>query len=595
MKKIIPILLAIAVLYVALVGVLVSTLVFQLRAAYIHVRAHRFVEGANIAPRITNTFGFFDTATLRLVHNEVVLAKQVTQTIQHDLICADDGMNYFRSATTQSIDSAKTFSPDMWENMRACVRESKQTLQDVQKHRTVFGLLPKNIKDAMMKFQTSSADIDKALTLFPEFMKKPNSQYLVLLQNNMELRPTGGFLGSFAVINLEYGNIKSIDVQDIYVPDGQLKGYVPPPAPVAKYLFQTGGWHLRDANWDPDFPTAAQTLQWFFNKGGYAQNDGIIATNFSLFQQILDVMGPIYLPDYGQTVSAENMYGFTQVQTEQSFFPGSIQKQSILGNIARAVLRDLPQLSPEKQLRIFQIMLQSLNSKDMMIWMKDSEKQSSIKEVGWDGGVRELKCSSENCIADNLFIVEANVGINKTNCCVDRLASYDVWIAEDGSVTTTLELAYDNHNPGKVLPPRTYGGGYSVYLRMLKNTPFTLTSIERDGVLIPQSDITRTPRSSSTLQEYGFQTLVNGGEKGVVLARFESPQRVDLTQAVVYTLLVQRQSGLLTNEYTIRFHYPPSVTVSLQDEHEEKSGVVEMKKTIKENTYIQVTINPIAQ
>src|SRR3989344_4920181 len=86
--------------------------------------------------------------------------------------------------------------------------------------------------------------------------------------------------------------------------------------------------------------------------------------------------------------SAENIYGFTQVQTEKSFFPGSIQKQSILGNVARAVLRGLPQLSAEKQLRIFQIMLQSLNSKDMMIWMKDSKKQSRVKEVGWDGGVR---------------------------------------------------------------------------------------------------------------------------------------------------------------------------------------------------------------
>jgi len=237
-----------------------------------------------------------------------------------------------------------------------------------------------------------------------------------------------------------------------------------------------------------------------------------------------------------------------------------------------------------------------LNKNKAIEWAKEliklevyilDKKQSYLIEK-----VNLKKCSLKNCIVDNLFVVEANVGINKTNCCVDRLASYDVWIAEDGSVTTTLELAYDNHNPGEVLPPRTYGGGYSVYLRMLKNTPFTLTSIERDRVLISQSDITRTPRSSSTLQEYGFQTLINGGEKGVVLARFESPQRVDLTKTVVYALLIQRQPGLLTNEYIVRFHYPPSVTVSLQDEHEEKSGVVEVKKIIKENTQIQVVIHP---
>ena len=84
-----------------------------------------------------------------------------------------------------------------------------------------------------------------------------NNTFIVLLQNNWELRPSGGFMGSYALVQFENNVLKDISVQDIYVPDGQIQGHVNPPKPVLQ-AFQQGFWRLRDANWDPDFQKSAE-------------------------------------------------------------------------------------------------------------------------------------------------------------------------------------------------------------------------------------------------------------------------------------------------------------------------------------------------
>src|SRR3989344_6988876 len=56
-----------------------------------------------------------------------------------------------------------------------------------------------------------------------------NKTYIVLLQNNRELRPSGGFMGSYARFKVQGSGLKEFTVQDIYVPDGQIAGHIDPP------------------------------------------------------------------------------------------------------------------------------------------------------------------------------------------------------------------------------------------------------------------------------------------------------------------------------------------------------------------------------
>src|SRR5579859_7780532 len=85
-------------------------------------------------------------------------------------------------------------------------------------------------------------------------------RYVILFQNSEELRATGGFMGSYALVELQNGRLTKLDIQDIYQPDGQFYGFVEAPPGVKDYLSSGKGLRLPDANWSPDFPTSAAAI-----------------------------------------------------------------------------------------------------------------------------------------------------------------------------------------------------------------------------------------------------------------------------------------------------------------------------------------------
>ena len=136
-----------------------------------------------------------------------------------------------------------------------------------------------NLNFGVIKFCGGSLpfvkQIDKMLT----------GKYVVLLQNNYELRATGGFVGSYAVVDFKNGI--NVYVKDIYDADGKLPGHVEPPYPIQEAFLQ-GWWKLRDSNWKVDYPSAAADINWFLEQGGEKNIDGIIAVNMELFKKWLD-------------------------------------------------------------------------------------------------------------------------------------------------------------------------------------------------------------------------------------------------------------------------------------------------------------------
>lgn len=429
-----------------------------------------------------------------------------------------------------------------------------------------------------MQVEQVISDTRKLFDLGDIFFAQETSQgektYLVLLQNNMELRPTGGFLGSYAKVTLVDGGLRDIKIEDIYVPDGALKGYVKPPAPVEEYLYQSGGWKLRDANWDPDFPTSAETVRWFYEQATHEHVDGIIGTNLGVLQNILDVTGPIPLPDYGKDISSENVYAVVQAETEQNFFPGATNKTAVLGSVWRNLRLTVENMDIGRRLALLHAVIDSLEYGETMIWMEDPNSETKAVSLEWGGKVRSdsAVCFEQNCIADYLYVVESNVGINKTNCCINRTATYGVAVREDGYVETTLLLDYNNTNDVTPNPPISYGGGYLNYLRILKNFSFTSKAFRIGGTTVRNVITERS--SDRVVYADGFLVDVPGKEERTVTAMHVSTSPLNLSSEGAYMLFVQKQPGLATNMYDI--------TISLPD------GVV-----FEDGTRVQRAIQPI--
>ncbi len=176
-----------------------------------------------------------------------------------------------------------------------------------------------------------------------------NKNILVLFENNNELRPTGGFMGTFGSMEIRDGAIGKINVSSIYDLDGQLIPVIQPPQPV---LNLGGRWYLRDSNWFADFPFSAEKISQFYEMEGGETPDLIIAMTPDLIIDWLKIVGPVSLPNYGLTLTADNFVEQTQAQsTLSNNLPTNSPKQvfvdlvpSRLHKLCSACKAHLPQI-----------------------------------------------------------------------------------------------------------------------------------------------------------------------------------------------------------------------------------------------------------
>ena len=131
-------------------------------------------------------------------------------------------------------------------------------------------------------------------------------RYLVLTQDPAELRPTGGFIGSYGIIVFDRGSMTDHRFEDV-VPLDYPWDYprIEPPQQLADYLLGAQQpWQFADANWSPDFPTSARdALQLYTNESGDAEIDGVIGITTYTIDEILKVTGPVEVPDYDVTIA----------------------------------------------------------------------------------------------------------------------------------------------------------------------------------------------------------------------------------------------------------------------------------------------------
>jgi hypothetical protein len=147
--------------------------------------------------------------------------------------------------------------------------------------------------------------------------KQMDKRYLLVFQNNAEKRASGGFMGSFAVVDMSKGEIKNILVPKggTYDTEAGLSEKVVAPEPL--WLLNPL-WHLWDANWWPNWPTTAKKIEWFYEKSNGPTVDGVISLTPTVIERLLTVTGPIDMSkDYGVIISADNFWQVTQTFSEQ--------------------------------------------------------------------------------------------------------------------------------------------------------------------------------------------------------------------------------------------------------------------------------------
>lgn len=340
---------------------------------------------------------------------------------------------------------------------------------------------------------TSARDLfayaQKLMTVYPRISGFRSSQsYLVLFQNSSELRPTGGFIGSVGLATLENGALSEFSIEDVYALDGQLKGHVDPPKPIAELLGQEH-WYLRDSNWSPDFKESAARAAWFYEKETGKKVDGVIGINIPVIVGLLKATGPITLPDYNDRITEENFFGKSLYYTQSNFFPGSTQKRDFLGSLARAIITKITSDKDTNLIGLFKALTDGIAQRDVQVQFMQSDLQSLIEYYGWGGRVyASHDCPGvvqANCLMDPLLLSESNMSVSKVNNFIHHSGLREIVLSPEGEISESF--SYTIQNAVSVLNDpnlKGVGGPYQAYIRFILPKDSLVNTITVDGAVV---------------------------------------------------------------------------------------------------------------
>jgi hypothetical protein len=363
-----------------------------------------------------------------------------------------------------------------------------------------------------------------------------HSRYLLVFQNTDEVRATGGFIGSYAVLDFGAREPLRFEIRDMYDPSG-IGMTLPSPPGQKEYLSEGKGLKLIDANWSPDFPTSAQTiLSYFANLPGDPQDfDGVIAVPLSTVEKLVALIGEIYLPDSQKNISGENLAAFLRADRAQ-FFPGSQDKAQALQASYTALRLKVGQLNGDDWRRIAQAIIDQKLWQDIQIYSLEPRVQHKVEKLNLEGGLQAYG-------PDDIFLmpVESNVGINKANRKVTRLLSVDL-VGQELVMTIQFHNAFTiaerplNVKSALAVAPHL---AYVNYYRVITRTDMTLANIQVDGQSVDQWDENEITASNGlTYKQIGFLVVVPEESSVETIVKFTLPE-LNRPQ-----LLLQRQIGV---------------------------------------------------
>lgn len=260
--------------------------------------------------------------------------------------------------------------------------------------------------------------------------------YLVLFENNNEMRRGGGFIGSYAIVEINDGRISNLDFKDVYELDNAFFTHVEVPDPELKHL--TTEWRLRDSNNSMDFPTSAEQAIHFLDIEGGPGVDGVLAVNLSAAQSLVEVLGELHLPSLNAALTAENFPAVlsTLVEAKTS---GAQNPKSILAELLDSFL--LAAKDPTQKMLLGETALKEVQKKQILLYHRNESVEGLLTSLGLDASIPDF-----NTLEGDFASVEfTNMGGNKTDAYMQGHLQHDTQVLSDGTLVDSLTLSRQNN------------------------------------------------------------------------------------------------------------------------------------------------------
>lgn len=407
----------------------------------------------------------------------------------------------------------------------------------------------RSVTDQGVSFMDQARPLIKVLpSLVGESKEK---KYLILFQNDKELRPTGGFITAYAVFRMEKGIIHIDRSDDIYSLDDSLRVTTKAPESILKYLPKVTTFNLRDSNLSPDFVESMKTFNSLYkNASAKIDVDGIIALDTNVLVSTIKILDD-EVSAGGITFNTKNdprcscPQVIYQLEDSISRPVGYVKsgRKDLLGELLYAILQKALKSSPKLYWGpLVQDIVTQTSEKHILFYLYDTGAQSGLEALNTAGRIKNVE-------GDYLHINDANMGGAKANLYVKESVQQDITLESDGTVTKTITISYKNP-----FPPSDCN---------LERGGLCLNAILRDWVrlYVPKgSQLISSQGSEVKVTTYedlrktvfdGFLTVRPLGS-AVYTIKYRLPFK--LTSGSTLPLLIQKQPGTEDNEYSIKIN-----------------------------------------
>jgi len=308
-------------------------------------------------------------------------------------------------------------------------------------------LLPDKYRDDFLSvdvYLSKSSLLFQGLRVAPHLLGADEAiTYLLLVQNRDELRASGGYITAFGLMQLKDGRILALKIEDS---TSDRYNYVrevrKPPYPMEEIMFAN---YLvpRDANWSPDFPTAALQTQEMYYLSTEIDTDSVVAFDQDLIASLLELTGPIMLPNEDTPINTDNVEARMIAYKQSAIDEGkSEDRKEFLSILAPHVIKKIfENLNPEDLIKLAKLLIEEIQRGHLLVFFNDLESQDFLYQVGHDGAVRPGE-------GDFLMLVDSNLGFSKVDQYIDRSLTYMVNLADPVNPHAEIQLRYEHTFPG---------------------------------------------------------------------------------------------------------------------------------------------------
>lgn len=313
-------------------------------------------------------------------------------------------------------------------------------------HNTIVS--SKTLADETISFMNEAKPLVKQL---PSLLGEPTrKQYLVLFQNDAELRPTGGFETAYAIFSVEHGVIRAEKSEDIYTLDGTIPNKPAAPRILAQYLPLVPQFNIRDANTSPDFIVSMnQFYKMYQTAGVYTPIDGIIGIDTYPLVSAIDILGgevdaggQIFTTKHNPTCNCPQVIYDLENSADRPVNYVRSDRKSAIGDLMLAIMNKAFASAPKLYWgKLIQDgLVANTVQKHILFYFFNTDAQQGMLALNASGQIKDYA-------GDYLHVNDANYGGAKANLFVKEQVTQDYSFQSDGSIVKTVTINYKNPYP----------------------------------------------------------------------------------------------------------------------------------------------------